>query len=31
MLSLFYRKDPGHYSAVPDDRGAAVSWSKRFR
>jgi hypothetical protein len=31
MLSLFYRKDPGHYSAVPDDRGAAISWSKRFR
>ena len=28
--SLFYRKDPGHYASLPDDRGVAVSWSKGF-
>jgi hypothetical protein len=28
--SLFYRKDPGHYASLPDDRGVAVSWSKAF-
>jgi hypothetical protein len=28
--SLFYRKDPGHYANLPDDRGVAVSWSKAF-
>ena len=28
--SLFYRKDPGHYAGLPDDRGVAVSWSKAF-
>ena len=27
---LFYRKDPGHFAALPDDHGAAVSWSARF-
>lgn len=30
MVSLFYRKDPGHYAALRDDQGAAVSWSKQF-
>jgi hypothetical protein len=29
-LSLFYRRDPGHYDALPDDRGLAVTWSRRF-
>jgi hypothetical protein len=28
--SLFYRRDPGHYRALPDDKGVAVRWSKRF-
>jgi hypothetical protein len=28
--SLFYRKDPGHYASVPDDKGVAVKWSKGF-
>jgi hypothetical protein len=28
--SLFYRKDPGHFASLPDDRGVAVSWSKAF-
>jgi hypothetical protein len=28
--SLFYRRDPGHYEAVPNDAGAALRWSKRF-
>jgi hypothetical protein len=28
--SLFYRKDPGHYAALPDDKGAAISWSREF-
>jgi len=28
--SLFYRKDPGHYAGLPDDRGVAVSWSRAF-
>ena len=30
MASLYYRKDPGHYSALRDDRGMAVSWNWRF-
>jgi hypothetical protein len=30
MASLFWRKDPGHYSAMPDDKGAAVSWVRKF-
>lgn len=30
MASLYYRKDPGHYSSLPDDRGMAVSWNWRF-
>ncbi|WP_328597968.1 S8 family peptidase [Croceibacterium soli] len=28
--SLFYRKDPGHYAALPDDKGVALSWSREF-
>jgi len=28
--SLFYRKDPGHYEALPDDKGLAVRWARRF-
>jgi hypothetical protein len=28
--SLFYRRDPGHYEALPDDKGAAVRWSRKF-
>jgi subtilisin family serine protease len=28
--SVFYRKDPGHYASVPDDKGVAVKWSKGF-
>lgn len=30
MASLFWRKDPDHYSALPDDKGAAVSWVHKF-
>ena len=30
MASLFWRKDPGHYSALQDDKGAAVSWVRKF-
>ncbi len=28
--SLFYRRDPGHHEALPDDKGLALRWSKRF-
>ena len=28
--SLFYRKDPGHYAALPDDKGVALQWSRKF-
>jgi hypothetical protein len=28
--SLFYRKDPGHYDALPDDKGVALTWSVEF-
>ncbi len=28
--SLFYRRDPGHYSAFPDDKGVAIRWSRAF-
>lgn len=30
MASLFYRKDPGHYANLPDDKGAGFSWSTDF-
>jgi len=28
--SLFYRTNPGHVAATPDDKGVAVKWTKRF-
>lgn len=28
--SLYYRTDPGHYAALPDDKGAALRWELRF-
>jgi hypothetical protein len=28
--SLFYRRDPGHYEALPADAGVALRWSRRF-
>lgn len=28
--SLFYRTDPGHVASMPDDKGVAVKWAKRF-
>ena len=28
--SLFYRTDPGHFATLPDDKGVAVKWSRRF-
>jgi hypothetical protein len=28
--SLFYRTDPGHVASLPDDKGVAVKWAKRF-
>ncbi len=28
--SLFYRKDPGHYAASPDDAGIALAWTEAF-
>ncbi|WP_338465926.1 S8 family peptidase [Novosphingobium sp. ZN18A2] len=28
--SLFYRKDPGHYVSLPDDKGVAVRWWRSF-
>jgi hypothetical protein len=28
--SLYYRKDPGHYAALPDDHGLAMTWVRRF-
>jgi hypothetical protein len=30
MLSMYYRTDPGHYAAAPDDQGVAFTWSKSF-
>lgn len=27
---LYFRRDPGHFAGLPDDRGAAFSWSARF-
>jgi hypothetical protein len=29
-ISVFYRKDPGHYAELPDDRGVAINWDRRF-
>jgi hypothetical protein len=28
--SVFYRTDPGHFASLPDDKGVAVKWAKRF-
>ena len=28
--SVFYRRDPGHYEAMPDDAGVAFRWSRKF-
>lgn len=30
MASLFYRTDPGHYAALRDDQGVAISWVSKF-
>lgn len=30
LLSLFYRRQPGHYAAAPDDLGLAAGWSWQF-
>ena len=30
LVSLYYRHNPGHYAALPADKGVAVSWSKQF-
>lgn len=29
-ISVFWRKDPGHYAGLPDDMGAALAWKKGF-
>lgn len=28
--SLFYRKDPGHYATLPDEKGVALTWGTKF-
>ncbi|WP_133365906.1 S8 family peptidase [Qipengyuania sediminis] len=28
--SLYWRQDPGHYAALPADKGVAVKWSRAF-
>lgn len=28
--SVFYRTDPGHYAALPDDKGVALRWRQEF-
>ena len=28
--SLFYRRDPGHYEDLPDDKGLTVHWNGKF-
>ncbi|MXO58208.1 S8 family serine peptidase [Altererythrobacter salegens] len=28
--SLFYRRQPGHFASLPDDKGVALSWSSKF-
>jgi len=27
---VFYRRDPGHYAELPDDKGVALRWSTGF-
>lgn len=29
-VSLFYRTDPGHYADLPDDKGVALTWARKF-
>ncbi len=28
--SLYYRRDPGHYASLPDDKGVALRWQRNF-
>ncbi|WP_068071811.1 S8 family peptidase [Novosphingobium lentum] len=28
--SLFYRRQPGHFAALPDDKGVALRWERAF-
>lgn len=28
--SVYYRRDPGHYAALPDDKGVALKWDTKF-
>jgi len=28
--SLFYRRDPGHYAEMPDDKGLGIRWQRGF-
>ncbi len=28
--SVFYRRDPGHYAQMPDDKGVALRWNTQF-
>ena len=28
--SVFYRTDPGHIDSLPDDKGVAMKWARRF-
>ena len=28
--SVFYRRDPGHFASLPDDKGVAVKWGRGF-
>jgi len=30
MASLFYRREPGHFAQMPDDKGVAIRWSTDF-
>lgn len=29
-VSVFWRREPGHYAALPDDTGMALAWKKGF-
>jgi hypothetical protein len=28
--SVYYRRDPGHFASLPDDRGVVVKWAREF-
>jgi hypothetical protein len=28
--SVFYRREPGHYASLPDDKGVALRWQRSF-